>query len=191
MKSILKYVLKNRIVILSVIDIAIIFWIIWFESRIQYEAPFDFNNLEPLPLHSEPYDMMLIAIVINSIVLVLESRKIRDNKFMKCDLIIAFSYFFFIVFCLSWGYFFISNRTHNGVISKSNTLFRFPIWIFGKEPVTRIITVTNLYLSLCVIHICISLRYLISILLKFRVSRRQVIDITSTMIEGNEFERNT
>ena len=43
MKSILKYLLKNRILILSVIDIALIIWIIWYESRIQYEALPDCN----------------------------------------------------------------------------------------------------------------------------------------------------
>lgn len=171
MKSILKYLLKNRIVILCVIDIAIIFWIIWFERQIQYEALPDYNynmGRKILPLHSQTYDIMIIAIVFNSIVLLLESRKIRKRKYMKYDLIIAFSYFFFIMLCMSWGYYYISNRTHNGVINEYNTLFRFPIWIFGKEPVSRIITVTNIYLSLCVIHICICLIYLMYILLKFR-----------------------
>ena len=61
---------------------------------------------------------------------------------------------------MSWGYFYISNRTHNGVINEYNTLFRFPIWMFGKDSVSRIITVTNLYLSLCVIHICICIIYI-------------------------------
>ena len=158
MKSILKYLLKNSVVILSVIDIALIIWIIWFESRIQYEALLDYNKgRKILPLHSETYDMMIIAIVINSIVLVLESRKIRKKKYIKYDLIITFSYFFFITLCMLWGYFYISNRTHNGVIDEYNTLFRIPIWIFGKESVTRIITVTNLYLSLCALHIFICL----------------------------------
>ncbi len=161
MKSILKYLLKNRVVILSVIDIAIIFWIIWFEGRLQYEPPLDYNMERTiLPLDSEPYDMMIIAIVINSIVLVLESRKIRKKKYIKYDLIIAFSYFFFITLCMLWGYFYISTRTHDGVIDEYNTLFRFPIWIFGKESFSRIITVTNLYLSLCVLHICICLFYM-------------------------------
>ncbi len=161
MKSILKYLLKNRVVILSVIDIAIIFWIIWFEGRLQYEPPLDYNMERTiLPLDSEPYDMMIIAIVINSIVLVLESRKILRRKFIKYDLIIAISYFFFITLCTLWGYFYISNRTHDGIIDESNTLFRFPIWIFGKESVARIITVTNLYLSLCALHICICLFYM-------------------------------
>lgn len=163
MKSILKYLLKNRIVILSVIDIAIIFWIIWFESQIQYEALHDNNfnmGRKILPLHSQTYDIMIIAIVFNSIVLLLESRKIRRRKYMKYDLIIVFSYFFFIMLCMSWGYFYISNRTYNGVINEYNTLFRFPIWMFGKDSVSRIITVTNLYLSLCVIHICICIIYI-------------------------------
>ena len=163
MKSILKYLLKNRILILSVIDIALIFWIIWYESRIQYEALPDCNynmGKKILPLHSQTYDAMIIAIIFNSIVLFLESRKIRKRKYMKYDLIIAFSYFFIITLCMLWGYFYISNRTHNGVINEYNQLFRFPIWLFGKESVSRIITVTNLYLSLCVIHICICLIYL-------------------------------
>lgn len=161
MKSILKYLLKNRVVILSVIDIAIIFWIIWFERRIQYEPPLYYNmGRTILPLDSVPYDMMILAIVINSIMLVLESRKIRRRKYNKYDLIIAISYFLFITLCMSWGYFYISNRTHDGIIDESNTLFRFPIWIFGKESASRIITVTNLYLSICALHICICLFYM-------------------------------
>ena len=37
MKSILNSLINNRIVILCVFDIAIVFWILWYESGIQYE----------------------------------------------------------------------------------------------------------------------------------------------------------
>lgn len=161
MKLTLKYLLKNRVVILSVIDIVIILWIIWFERGIQYEPPLNYNmGRTILPLHSETYDMIIIAIVINSIVLILESQKIRKRKLMKCDLTIAFLYFLFITLCMLWGYLYISTRTHDGIISEYNTLFRIPIWIYGKESVLRIVTVANLYLSLCTLHFCICLFYM-------------------------------
>ena len=37
MKSTLKYLISNRIALLSVFDVAIIIWIAWYEGRIEYE----------------------------------------------------------------------------------------------------------------------------------------------------------
>ena len=37
MKSILKHLVNHMILILCVFDIAIVFWILWYEGRIQYE----------------------------------------------------------------------------------------------------------------------------------------------------------
>ena len=45
-------------------------------------------------------------------------------------------------------------------IDGGNLMFAFPIWLFGADLVSNVITVTNLYISLCVIHICLTLFYL-------------------------------
>lgn len=163
MKSILKYMLKNGVVILSIIDIAIILWIIWFEEHLQYEPLLDYSsNIEDRkqPLVSQVYNTIIMAIVANIIVLVSEFSKIRNCGFIKCGLIIGFIYYILIIFCMLLGYYHISIKSHNLVIYEGNILFRFPIWIFGKELFISIVTVTNLYVSLCVIHVCICSLYI-------------------------------
>ena len=47
MKSILKHLVNHMILILCVFDIAIVFWILWYEGRIQYE-----------PLLEEEYNIL-------------------------------------------------------------------------------------------------------------------------------------
>lgn len=162
MKSILKILLKNRLIHLILIDLSIILWIVWFESRIQYEPPLDYTDLEAmkLPLIEEEYNMMIIGIFINIIVLINEYFKIRNRKILKYDLIVMFVYSFLISICMLLGWFYISARTQCGVIDESNTLFRLPIWIFGKKTISNFITVTSLYLSICIIHICVCTIYM-------------------------------
>ena len=158
MKSILN---NSRILILCVINIAVIFWIVWYHGQIQYEPLLDYANLEEkiFPLHKKVYNAIIVTIIVNILVMVLELRKLRNRKIIKSDLIIGFTYFFQIMLCMMWGYLYISSRSHNGIIDEYNTLFRFPIWIFGEESFTSVFSVTNIYLSLCFIHICICLSY--------------------------------
>lgn len=158
MKSILKNLLTNRVAILCVFDIAIIIWIAWFDSCIQYEPLLD-NSLNidgpTLPLIEQIYNTMIVAIVVNIIVIVIESRKVQKRKIVRYNLTIAFIYLFLVMFCILWGYCYLSGKIQIGVIGEDNLLFRFPIWVFGKELLTNIVTVTRLYLFLCVIHMCI------------------------------------
>ena len=158
MKLILNYLL-NKIAVLCVFDIAIVFWIIWYEGRIQYEPLLEQEysvlsemGLPTIPLSEVIYNTIITAIVINMIVIVFESRKLRHKKFQKYDLAIAFAYFSLIMFCMLCGCFYISSRTHGDIINEFNPLFRFPIWVIGKEVFTGAVTVPKLYLSLCVIH---------------------------------------
>ncbi len=163
MKSILKYLLKNKTIILIAINATIIFWIIWFERRLQYEPLLDYgSNMEyrRLPLVPQVYDIMIIAILVNIMVLVYELRKNSNNNFNNYNLASCIIYFFFIICCVVLGYQHIHIKSHNSVIYEGNILFRFPIWLFGKERFTSIVTVTNLYVSLCVILICVCIIYL-------------------------------
>ena len=167
MRSILKHLLKNRIVILSVFDIAIIFWIAWYESRIEYERLLEneYNILSEMGLPTIPlceviYNTIIVAIVVNMIVSVLELRRIRKKKLVKHDLMIAFTYFSLIVFCMLWGSFYLSSRICSGIINESNTLFRLPIWLFGEESFTNVVTVQKLYMLLCIIHLSICFYYM-------------------------------
>ena len=167
MKSILKYLLTNRIVILSVFNLAVVFWIVWYEGHIQYEPLLELERgvltemgLPTVPLNEVIYNTIIATFAINMTVLVLELRRIRKRKMMKSDLSIAFTYFSLIMFCMLFGCLYISSRTHNDIINEYNSLFRFPIWIIGKDMFTSVVTVTRLYMSLCVIHLCISLFYI-------------------------------
>ena len=50
-----------------------------------------------------------------------------------------------------WVFLYIIKNTCD-IINEFNPLFRFPIWVIGKEVFTGAVTVPKLYLSLCVIH---------------------------------------
>ena len=154
MKSILKHLIKNRIALLCVLDVAIVIWIAWYERGIEYERLLDIQyevlldmGLPLIPLCETIYDTMIVTITINMVVLLLEIRR-------------RYVYFSLIMFCMLWGSFYISTRIYGSVISESNTLFRLPIWLFGKELFTSIFTAPSLYLSVCFIHLCICLFYL-------------------------------
>ena len=173
MKSFLKYILTNRTVILCTIDFAIIFWIIWFENRLEYEPLLDYtSSLEDrcTPLMPQVYNVMIIAIVANIIVSVGELRKKRTCH-IKWDIAIGTIYFCLISFCMLLGYYHISTKSHNLIIYEGNMLFRFPIWIFGKELFTSIVSVKNLYISLCVIQFSLCLLYLYSQVSKYRKAK--------------------
>jgi hypothetical protein len=167
MKSIQNLLINNRIVILCVFDIAIALWIVWYEGRIQYEPLLEteYNillemGLPTIPLSEAVYNTIIVAIVINMIVLIIESRKRYNRKCGKNGLIIAFAYFLLIMSFMLLGSFYISSRIHGGIINEYNSLFRFPIWIIGKDLFISVVTITRLYLSLCIIHLCICLFYL-------------------------------
>lgn len=167
MKSILKHLVNHMILILCVFDIAIVFWILWYEGRIQYEPLLEeeYNilsrmGLPTIPLSETVYNTIIVAIVVNMIVLIIESKKRHKRKYNKSDLTIAFTYFTLIMSCMLWGSFYISSRIHSGIINEYNSLFRFPIWIIGRDLFTNVITVTRLYLSLCIIHLCVCLFYI-------------------------------
>ncbi len=167
MKSILKHLIKNRIALLCVLDVAIVIWIAWYERGIEYERLLDIQyevlldmGLPLIPLCETIYDTMIVTITINMVVLLLEIRRRYKRKYEEHELTIAYVYFSLIMFCMLWGSFYISTRIYGSVISESNTLFRLPIWLFGKELFTSIFTAPSLYLSVCFIHLCICLFYL-------------------------------
>ena len=167
MKSILKHLIKNRIALLCVLDVAIVIWIAWYERGIEYERLLDIQyevlldmGLPLIPLCETIYDTMIVTITINMVVLLLEIRRRYKRKYEEHELTIAYVYFSLIMFCMLWGSFYISTRIYGDVISESNTLFRLPIWLFGKELFTSIFTVPSLYLSVSFIHLCICLFYL-------------------------------
>lgn len=159
--------LKNKLVVLSVFDVAIVFWIAWYEKGIEYEQLLEIQydvlsemGLPLIPLCDAIYNTIIVVIVFNMIVLLLELRRRYKRKYVKHELTIAFVYFSLFMFCMLWGSFYVSTKIYSGVISESNTLFQLPIWLFGKELFTSIITVPKLYMSVCTIHLCICLSYL-------------------------------
>ena len=155
--------IKNRIAILGIIDVAIVFWIVWFERQIQYEPLLDYtSNLSvmKLPLHSEVYNTMIVTIILNIVAMIYDLRINRISELKRSHWLILSGYFFVVLFCMIIGYYYISTRASEGVIDEYNTLFRFPIWLFGKELFSAFITITSLYYSLCAIHICLCALYL-------------------------------
>ena len=158
MKSILRYMIKNRIAILGIIDIAIVFWIVWFERQIQYEPLLDYSsNLSEmkLPLHPEVYNTIIVTIILNIVTMIYELRINRISELKRSNWLILSGYYFIVLSCMIIGFYYLSTRTSDGVIDEYNTLFRFPIWLFGKELFSTFITITSLYYSLCAIHICL------------------------------------
>ena len=167
MKSILKYLINIRIALLSVFNVAIIFWIAWYEGEIKYEPLLKEQyevlsemGLPLIPLCAAIYNTIIIAIIVNIIVVLYEILSSYKRKYVEHELVIAFIYFSLVMFCLLWGSFYLSTRIYGYVIRESNTLFRLLIWLFGKDLVTNIITVPSLYLSVCMVHLCIISLYL-------------------------------
>lgn len=167
MKSILKYLINNRIALLIVFNVAIIIWITWYEGGMEYEPLLEEQyevlsdmGLPLIPLCDAIYNTIIIAIIVNFIVVLYEILSSFKRKHVEHKLVIAFIYFSLIMFCMLWGSFYISTRIYGYVISESNTLFRLPIWLFGKDLITNIITVPSLYMSVCIVHLCICLFYL-------------------------------
>ena len=117
-------------------------------------------GLPTIPLSEAVYNTIIVAIVVNMIVLIIESRKRYIRKCKKDDLIIAFIYFLLIMSFMLLGSFYISSRIHSGIINEYNSLFRFPIWIIGRDLFISVVTVTRLYLSLCIIHLCVCSFYI-------------------------------
>lgn len=129
MKSTLNNILRDRILLLCILDILVIFWIIWYESQIQYEPPLDYNDII-LPLIPETYNAIIATIIVNIIVLIVETIRLCRQRTEKGNLKSIVAYFVFSICCMAWGYFHISSRVGIGVVNH-----------------------TNLYISLCVIHI--------------------------------------
>lgn len=164
MRLIHKSKLSNRLLILCVADIIVVLWIIWNEGRIQYEPLLDYNlaaDTKTLPLDSGTYNTIVLTIVSNIIVMIIEIKKKYTKIRDKYDLLILTLYVFLVLGCLSFGYIHISSRIEEGVINEYNNLFRLPIMLFEKDAFTNIVTVMNLYVSLCVIHICTFIFYVI------------------------------
>lgn len=167
MKSILKNLLKNKLVILSVIDVAIIFWIAWYESQREYEPLLEIQyevlsemGLPLIPLCDIIYNTIIVGIVINTMVLLFELRRICKGMLDRYDMRITYMYLSLMMFSMLWGSSYISARIYGGVISESNSLFWFPIWAFGKELFTSVITATRLYMLVCFMHLSVCLFYL-------------------------------
>ena len=167
MKSTLKYLISNRIALLSVFDVAIIIWIAWYEGRIEYEPLLEKQyevlsamGLPLIPLCDAIYNTIIITIIVNIIVVLYEILSSYKRKYAEHEIVFAFIYFSQIMFCMLLGSFYISTKIYGYVISESNTFFRLPIWLFGKDLFTNIITVPSLYLSVCILHLCICLFYL-------------------------------
>lgn len=164
MRLIHKSKLNYRLLILCVVDITVIFWIIWNEGRIQYEPLLDNNlatNAKTLPLISETYNTTILTIIINIIVMIIEIKKKHTKIRDKYDLSILALYVFMVIGCFFSGYSHISSRLDGGVINETNTLFRFPILLFGKDTITSTVTAMNLYLTLYVFHVCTCIIYVI------------------------------
>lgn len=152
MKSTLKNVLNKRIFLLEILDVLVIFWIIWSEGQIQYEPPLDYRDII-YPLVPNIYNTIIVTIIVNIIVLISDIKRLNSKAHGKVNMKMAVAYFIFILCCMVWGYVYITSRAGSGVINEYNALFRFPIMLFGKGPFISMVTVTNLYVSLCVILI--------------------------------------
>lgn len=159
MKSTLRNILNNRIALLGILDVLVIFWIIWNEGQIQYEPPIDYRDII-YPLEPNTYNTIIVTIIVNIIVMINEIKRLSDKTLEKANLKVAVIYIIFIICSLACGYFHITSRTGNGVISECNALFAFPLMLFGKKDFVNVITVTNLYLSLCIIHISSCIVYI-------------------------------
>lgn len=159
MKSPLKNILNNRIALLGILDVLVIFWIIWNEGQIQYEPPIDYREII-YPLEPNTYNTIIVTIIVNIMVMINEIKRLSDKTLEKANLKVAVIYIIFIICSLACGYFHITSRAGNGVISECNVLFAFPLMLFGKKDFVSVITVTNLYLSLCIIHISSCIVYI-------------------------------
>lgn len=167
MKLILKNILNNRILLLGILDLLIIFWIIWNEGSIQYEPPLydcQDSNVNTLPLIPETYNTIIVTIIANIIVLISEIGRLFRKTLEKDNFKVMVAYFVFAICFLAWGYFHISSRSGSGVISEYNALFEIPVMLIGKNAFESVITVINLYISLCVIHICSCIVYISKLL---------------------------
>lgn len=164
MRLIHKSKASYRLLILCIVDIIVIFVIIWNEGRIQYEPLPDYNlakDAKTLQLIPETYNAIILTIITNIIVMIIEIKKKYTQIRDKYDLSILALYVIIVVGCLSYGYIHISSRMEGGVIDEYNNLFRLPIMLIGKDAFTKLVTVINLYVSLCVIHICTCIIYVI------------------------------
>ncbi len=174
MKLIHKSKLSYRLLILCVVDIIVIFWIIWNEGRIQYEPLLDYNHAadaKTLPLISETYDVIIITIIANIIVMIIEIRKKYTKIKDKFDLSILALYVVMVIGCFLGGYSYISSRMDGGVIDSANSLFKFPILLFGKDTFTSIVTAMNLYLILYVFLGCTCIIYVIRCLSTKKINK--------------------
>ena len=167
MRLILKYILVNRLFLLSLFDIAIISWIPWYESGIEYEPLLDFEHkvltemgLPTIPLDETIYNTMIVSVFINTVVVLFDLVKMRKQKLFKYDLIIAFVYLSCALSCMLFGGYYLSTRICTGIINEYNALFQIPIFVFGKALITNYVSVIGLYIILCIVHLNICMFYL-------------------------------
>lgn len=161
MKSILKNIFKDRILLLTILDIMVIVWVIWNESGIQYEpALWGYEDSYILPVDEFTYNVIIFTILINIIVVIGNIKRYYHKTLGNYNLAVFIVYFIFVLCSLLWGYSYIASRSGGGIIDEGNILFCLPIMLFGEETITSVINVMNFYVSLCVIHISICIVYI-------------------------------
>ena len=167
MKSILKCLLMSRLIILSICDLIVVLWISWYDSGIEYEALLDVEydillkmGLPTIPLSETIFNVVIVTIAVNMIVLTIDLIRLCKRRFLKHDLTMALVYVFFLICCMLLGNLYLSTRIHAGIINEYNLLFKLPIMLFGKDSFMSIVDVNRLYFSLCAIHLCMCMFYL-------------------------------
>lgn len=167
MRSILKKIFKDRILLLTILDIMVIVWVIWHESGIQYEpALWGYEDSYILPVDEFTYNVIIFTILINIIVVIGNIKRYYHKTLEKYNLAVFIVYFIFVLCSLAWGYSYIASRSGSGIIDNGNILFCLPIMLFGEEAVTSVITVENFYISLCVILVSSCIVYISRLLPK-------------------------
>lgn len=161
MRSTLKNILKDRILLLTVSDILVVIWIIWSESRVQYEPPlWGHEDTYILPIVEQTYNVMIFAILINIVLVIGNIKKYYRKTLANYELAVFIIYFIFVLCSLLWGYSYIASRSGSGIIDEGSILFCLPIMLFGEETITSVINVENVYISLCVILISSCIVYI-------------------------------
>lgn len=163
MKSILKDIFTNGIFYLCIFNILMICYISYSVSCIEYEPLLcpdgicDRSDIVFLkPLDCATYNAMLVAVLVNCVV-VAWNLFVHKTKGDKCDLLIKLSYF--VIICISFALVYVHLRLtlHAGIIATGNLLFIIPIRLFGEGFVQDNLSVTNVFVSLYVLLVIVTL----------------------------------
>lgn len=167
MRSILNNILKDRILLLTIIDIMVLVWIVWNENGKQYEPPLcGYEDTYILPIDEATYNIMILSTLINIVVVISNIKRLYQKTLENANLKVLITYLIFVICSLGWGYFYIASRSESGIIDEGNILFCLPIMLFGEENITTLINVENFYISLCFIHISSCIVYISRLLSK-------------------------